>query len=111
MQRKKVKWGVLSTASIAVRKVIPAMKNAEWCEVIAIASRDKKKAEEAARMLGIVKAYGSYDELLADPEIEAIYNPLPNHLHVPVSIEDAIRNMAVIEALLRSAESGRWEKP
>jgi predicted dehydrogenase len=66
MQRKKVKWGVLGAASIAVTTVIPAMRTAEWCEVIAIASRDKKKAEEAARMLGIAKAYGSYAELLAD---------------------------------------------
>src|SRR6202047_1586801 len=89
MQRKKVKWGVLGAASIALTTVIPAMRNAEWCEVIAIASRDKKKAEEAARTLGIAKAYGSYEELLADPEIEAIYNPLPNHLHAPWSIKAA----------------------
>src|SRR6202521_3810069 len=89
MKRKKVKWGVLGAASIAVTTVIPAMRNGEWCEVIAIASRDKKKAQEAARSLGIAKAYGSYEELLADPEIEAIYNPLPNHLHVPWSIKAA----------------------
>jgi predicted dehydrogenase len=89
MQRKKVKWGVLGAASIAVRKVIPAMQTGEWSEVTAIASREKKKAEEAARKLGVPKAYGSYEELLADPEIEAIYNPLPNHLHVPWSIKAA----------------------
>jgi predicted dehydrogenase len=89
MQRKKVKWGVLGAASIAVRKVIPAMQKGEWSEVTAIASREKKKAEEAARKLGIAKAYGSYEELLADPEIEAIYNPLPNHLHVAWSIKAA----------------------
>src|SRR6202521_934274 len=89
MKRKKGKWGVLGAASIAVTTVIPAMRNGEWCEVIAIASRDKKKAQEAARSLGIAKAYGSYEELLADPEIEAIYNPLPNHLHVPWSIKAA----------------------
>jgi predicted dehydrogenase len=65
------------------------MRNGEWCEVVAIASRDKKKAEQAASALGIAKAYGSYEELLADPEIEAIYNPLPNHLHVPWSIKAA----------------------
>jgi predicted dehydrogenase len=88
-QRKKVKWGVLGAASIAVTTVIPAMRNGEWCEVMAIASRDKKKAEQAASALGIAKAYGSYEELLADPEIEAIYNPLPNHLHVPWSIKAA----------------------
>jgi predicted dehydrogenase len=89
MQRKKVKWGVLGGALIAVRKMIPAMQKGEWSEVTAIASREKKKAEEAARKLGIAKAYGSYEELLADPEIEAIYNPLPNHLHVAWSIKAA----------------------
>jgi predicted dehydrogenase len=96
IQRKKVKWGVLGAASIAVTTVIPAMRNAEWCEVIAIASRDKKKAEEAARTLGIVKAYGSYEELLADPEIEAIYNPLPNHLHVGWSLKAAVAGKHVL---------------
>ena len=85
----KVKWGVLGAASIAVRKVIPAMQLGEWSEVAAIASRDLKKAHEAAGKLGIPKSYGSYEELLADPDIEAIYNPLPNHLHVPWSIKAA----------------------
>lgn len=78
----KVRWGVLGAAKIAVEKVIPAMQKGEWSEITAIASRDLAKAEHAARELGIPKAYGSYDELLADPEIEAIYNPLPNHLHL-----------------------------
>jgi predicted dehydrogenase len=86
---KKVKWGVLSTAAIGIKKVIPAMQHSQWCEMVAIASRDGKRAEEAARKLRISKAYWSYDELLADPEIEAIYNPLPNHLHVPWSIKAA----------------------
>src|ERR1700680_4013616 len=86
---KKVKWGVLGAASIAVRRVIPGMQKGAYCEVIAIASRDRKKAEEAARTLGIPKAYGSYEELLSDGEIEAVYNPLPNHLHVPWSIKAA----------------------
>jgi len=85
----KVRWGILSTAGIGVRKVIPAMQKGEWVEVIAIASRDRGKAEETARALGIAKAYGSYEELLADPQIEAIYNPLPNQLHVPWSIRAA----------------------
>jgi predicted dehydrogenase len=85
----KVRWGVLSTAKIAVKKVIPAMQQSEWVEVVAIASRDPGKAEEHARALGIPKAYGSYEELLADPRIEAIYNPLPNPLHVPWSIQAA----------------------
>lgn len=80
---RKVKWGVLGVAGIAVRKVIPAMQKGTWSEVAAIASRDLQKAKEAACNLGIAKAYGSYEELLADREIEAVYNPLPNHLHVP----------------------------
>jgi predicted dehydrogenase len=86
---KKVAWGVMGAANIALKKVLPAMQRGEWCEIAAIASRDHKKAENAARQLGISKAYGSYEELLADPEIEAIYNPLPNHLHVPWSIKAA----------------------
>jgi len=81
-----VRWGVLGVASIAVRRVIPAMQTAQRCEIRAIASRQKSRAQEAARALGIPKAYGSYEELLSDPEIDAIYNPLPNHLHVPWSI-------------------------
>lgn len=79
----KVRWGVLGVANIAVEKVIPAMQRGEWSAVTAIASRDRHKAEGAARRLGIAKAYGSYEELLQDAEIEAIYNPLPNQLHVP----------------------------
>src|SRR5207248_8765904 len=89
MSRQKVKWGVLGVAAIAVKKVIPAMQKGEWSEVAAIASRELSKAEKATQQLGIAKAYGSYEELLADPEIEAIYNPLPNHLHVPWSIKAA----------------------
>ena len=85
----KVRWGVLGAASIAIRKVIPGMQKGEWSDVTAIASRDLPKAEDAAHRLGIAKAYGSYDELLADPGVEAIYNPLPNHLHVPWSIKAA----------------------
>ncbi len=79
----KVRWGILSTAHIAVAKVIPAMQRGDWSEVEAIASRDLSKAQEAANRFSIPKAYGSYEELLADQEIEAVYNPLPNHLHVP----------------------------
>jgi predicted dehydrogenase len=86
---KKVHWGVLGVADIAVKKVIPAMQRGELSQVAAIASRDLKRAEEAALSLGIPKAYGSYEELIADPEIEAIYNPLPNHLHVPWTIKAA----------------------
>jgi predicted dehydrogenase len=86
---RKVRWGVLGAANIAVQKVIPAMQRGEWCEIAAIASRDASKAEQAAGDLDIPKAYGSYEDLLGDPEIEAIYNPLPNHLHVPWSIRAA----------------------
>jgi predicted dehydrogenase len=86
---RKIRWGVLGAARIATVKVIPAMQKCELCEIAAIASRDKVKAEAAARELGIARAYGSYEELLADPEIDAIYNPLPNHLHVPWSIRAA----------------------
>ncbi len=80
---KKIRWGVLSTAKIGTKKVIPGMQAGQFSEVTAIASRDADKAKEAAAELGIPKAYGSYEELLADPEIDAIYNPLPNQLHVP----------------------------
>jgi predicted dehydrogenase len=85
----KVRWGVLSTSQFALKLAVPAMQKSEWCDIRAIASRDRKKAEEAARRMGIPKAYGSYEELLQDPEIEAIYNPMPNHLHVPWSIKAA----------------------
>jgi len=78
-----VKWGVLGVAKIATEKVIPAMQRGEVSRIHAIASRDAGRAHAAAAKLGIPKAYGSYEALLADPEIEAIYNPLPNELHVP----------------------------
>src|SRR5579875_637415 len=85
----KVRWGVLSTADIALTKVIPAMQQGRYTEITAIASREPGRARAAAARLGIPKAYGSYEELLADPEIDAVYNPLPNHLHVPWSIRAA----------------------
>ena len=87
--KRKVQWGVLGVANIAVKKVIPAMQAGNWSEVSAIASRDLTKAEQAATLLNIPKAYGSYEELLADPDIEAIYNPLPNNLHVEWTIKAA----------------------
>ncbi len=85
----KLRWGVLSTANIALKKVIPAMQQGQFSSVDAIASRDLKKAQEVAAALNIPKAYGSYEELLADPKIDAIYNPLPNHLHVHWTIKAA----------------------
>ena len=84
---EKVRWGVLGVAKIATEKVIPAMQQGKLSEVTAIASRDESKAKTAANELGIPKSYGSYEAMLADPEIDAVYNPLPNHLHVPWSIK------------------------
>jgi predicted dehydrogenase len=85
----KLRWGIIGVARIATVKVIPAMQRSETCEVVGIASRDLAKAQEAAKQLNIPKAYGSYEEMFADPEIDAVYNPLPNHLHVPISIKAA----------------------
>jgi len=83
----KVSWGILSTARIGVAKVIPALQKGRLCTVTALASRDLAKAQAAARKLRIPQAHGSYEALLADPEIDAVYNPLPNHLHVDWSIK------------------------
>jgi predicted dehydrogenase len=80
---KKLRWGVLSTANIGIKKVLPGMQLGQYTTVTAIASRDLAKAKSAAKTLGIEKAYGSYEELLADPDVDAIYNPLPNQMHVP----------------------------
>jgi len=85
----KLRWGVLSTAAIGLKKVIPAMQQGQYTSVVAIASRDLAKAQEAATALGIPTAYGSYEELLADPNIDAVYNPLPNQLHVPWTVRAA----------------------
>lgn len=86
---EKVRWGILGTAKIALTKVIPAMQRSPWVDVVAIASRDLAKAKAAAAELNIPKAYGSYEELLSDPSVEVVYNPLPNHLHVPFTIKAA----------------------
>src|SRR5574338_1125668 len=86
---RRIRWGVLGVARIAANKVIPAMQKGANCEIAAIASRDRSRAVPAAEKLGIPKAFGSYEELLADPAIDAIYNPLPNHMHVPWSIKAA----------------------
>src|ERR1700691_5722055 len=85
----KLRFGVLSTANIGLKKVIPAMQQGELTAVTAIASRDLPKAQAAATALAIPTVYGSYEELLADPNIDAIYNPLPNQLHVPWTIKAA----------------------
>src|SRR5947209_16132011 len=78
---RKVKWGVLGCAAFAKSTAIPAMIHSEGVELAGIASRSKEKAEAFAREFGFTRAYGSYEELLADPEIEAVYNPLPNGMH------------------------------
>jgi len=93
---RKVKWGILSTASIAQRRVIPAMLNCQHAEIAAIASRSLDKAKAVATEFSIPKFYGSYEELFDDPEIEAVYNPLPNHLHVEWSIRAASRGKHVL---------------
>jgi predicted dehydrogenase len=83
----KVRWGILSTAKIGREKVIPAMQSGKYCEIVAIASANKEKATAIASQHHIAAVYGSYEELLADPNIDAVYIPLPNHLHVPWSIK------------------------
>ena len=83
----KIRWGVLSTARIGQNHVIPAMQQGTYSAVTAIASRDKERAESVAQKFGIAKAYGSYEELLKDPDVDAIYIPLPNEQHVPWSIK------------------------
>lgn len=82
-----VRWGIISTADIGMKKVIPGMLKSNKLTVSAIASRDGARAAEAARALGIARSHGSYEALLADPDVEAVYNPLPNHLHVPVTLQ------------------------
>ncbi|MBI3962256.1 MAG: Gfo/Idh/MocA family oxidoreductase [Deinococcus sp.] len=108
-KKRKVKWGILSTARIGVEKVIPAMQQGERCEILAIASRDLSQARKIARQLGIPRAYGSYEELLADREVEAVYNPLPNHLHVPWSIKAAEAGKHVLceKPIAMSAQEAR----
>jgi predicted dehydrogenase len=91
-----VRWGVLGCASIATGKVIPAMQLSERCEVLAIASRDPGRAAAAAGRLGIGRHYGSYDDLLADPDVEAVYVPLPNHLHATWTLRAAAAGKHVL---------------
>ena len=83
----KIRWGVLSTARIGTNHVIPAMQQGTYSAVTAIGSRDQQRADDVAQKMGIGKAYGSYAELLADPEVDAVYNPLPNEQHVAWSIK------------------------
>ncbi|HEY4069850.1 MAG TPA: Gfo/Idh/MocA family oxidoreductase [Burkholderiaceae bacterium] len=89
MSMKPVRWGILSTAKIAREKLIPALRESAHNEIVAIASRTPEAARAAAEKFGIPTAHGSYEALLADPDVEAIYNPLPNHLHVPLTLAAA----------------------
>ncbi|MGQ9801355.1 MAG: Gfo/Idh/MocA family protein [Candidatus Saccharicenans sp.] len=97
---EKVRWGILGGAAIAETTFIPAIKKIKKAELVAIASRDPIKAQAWAKKFGLKRAYGSYQKLLADPEIEAVYNPLPNHLHHPLTI-----------AALRAGKHVLCEKP
>lgn len=83
----KINWGVLSTAKIGVTKVIPALQKSAFGAVAALASRDGARSRAVAQQLGIPRAHDSYEALLADPGVDAVYIPLPNHLHVPWSIK------------------------
>lgn len=87
---RNVKWGVLGCAAFAKSTAIPAMLRADGVELTGIASRSREKAEAFAREFGFKKSYGSYEELLADPEIEAVYNPLPNGMHPEWTIKTAL---------------------
>src|ERR1700716_3477940 len=91
-----VRWGILGAANIALKKVVPGMRKSRLAQVVGIASRDIAEARAAADRLGIPRAYGSYQELIDDPDIEAIYNPLPNHLHVPWTIRAAEQGKHVL---------------
>jgi predicted dehydrogenase len=94
--QKKIRWAVLGAAKIAREKVVPAMLRAEACEVLGFASRDLERAQAAGEALGLSRAWGSYEEMLADPEVDAVYNPLPNHLHVSLSIQAAAAGKHVL---------------
>lgn len=84
-----LRWGILGAANIAIKQMIPGIRQSESGDVVAIASRSAEKAEQAARETGVPMAYASYEALLDDPNVDAIYNPLPNHLHVPWSVKAA----------------------
>ncbi|WP_040948777.1 Gfo/Idh/MocA family protein [Gorillibacterium massiliense] len=92
----KLRWGIMSTANIAISQVMPGIRQSETGELAAIASRDRAKAKEAADTFGIEKAYGSYEELLADDGIDAVYIPLPNHLHLEWTLKAAVAGKHVL---------------
>jgi predicted dehydrogenase len=92
----ELRWGILSTATIARTKVIPGIQKADRCRIVAIASRDEGQARAAAAAAGIPRAFGSYEALLADPEVDAVYIPLPNHLHAEWAIAAAFAGKHVL---------------
>ena len=98
----KVRWGVLSTADIGMEKVTPAIQRADNCDVTALASRDIDRATAAAARLEIPRAYGSYEELLTDEDIDAVYIPLPNDLHAEWTMKAAARQASTSSARSRS---------
>ena len=98
----RVRWGVLGTARIATAHVIPALQQTQHAEVTAVASRQLERAEAVARSFGLARAYDSYAALLADPEIDAVYIPLPNDLHVAWSMRGARRPASTSCAKSRS---------
>ena len=106
---RKVRWGVLSTAKIGTGHVIPAMQLGDYCEMVGIASRDPQKAKAVAAELGFPRSYGSYEGLLADPDIEAVYIPLPNHMHVDWAIKalEAGKHVLCEKPIGLSADDGR----
>ena len=93
---KKIRWGILSTAKIAREKVIPALQNGEFSEVVAIGSPNKERVISEALRLGIPKTYDSYEDLLNDPGIDAVYIPLPNHMHVTWALKAMEANKHVL---------------
>ncbi|MGL1920944.1 MAG: Gfo/Idh/MocA family oxidoreductase [Hyphomicrobiales bacterium] len=96
MSDKKIRWGIISTANIGMKQVTPGIMASEHSVVTAISSRNLQSAQAAAKELGIEKAYGSYEEMLADPDIDAVYNPLPNHLHVDLTLQAAAAGKHVL---------------
>jgi len=114
----KLKWGIISTANIGIEKVIPGIIGSALNEVVAISSRDETRARSAADRLGIARSYGSYEDMLTDAEIDIVYNPLPNHLHVPLSLTalEAGKHVLCEKPIAMTAEEaekllGRPEKP
>lgn len=109
-QSSVVRWGILSTAKIAREHLMPALNRASNCEVVAVGSRDIEKANKFGDKFGIERRHGSYEDLLADPEVDAIYNPLPNHLHDVVTLQAAAAGKHVLCEKPFTLDMGQAEK-